>query len=401
MEKLKILKRNKPKLTNEKGVKSSYIFQNLKFYDIITGQPPDIMHDMLEGTIPLNFYYMMVRFKSDKILTVTALNQALKNFNNGKVEVKDGKIPHNLFTLFSLRNTNGFKMSATHTWTLSRIFPLIFGSKLQNNRHYIHYLNGIKIFGLLMANSFTETSICEIEEKIKIYLSDFIRLYHKLTPKLHFLAHYGRMIRMFGPPKNCWVMRFEAKHKYFKKVQHSINNTINTSKSLAKRHQYMQVLKLRSTGYLTSKNIESGPINKSSINSVNLAEQFDIFRNTLSLSVKWVILNNIKYHPGNIVLTPDYHFKMIEKILIKEEVVYFILSALENISYVSHMNCFSVTESTTGTYTLLKCSELTYCWPMNLNRFNRNLYVLMKYPLRHLMITSFNPQTTNIFNIFN
>ena len=137
-------------------MKNFAILDKLNSYNILNRQPPSIMHDMIEGTIPLNFYYMMVQFKKDKVMTVATLNSVLSKFVYGRVEMKDGKVPFENFSLNSLNHKSGFKMSATNTWTLSRIFPLIFGGRLRANRHFLNYLDGLKIFRLLMADSFTK-----------------------------------------------------------------------------------------------------------------------------------------------------------------------------------------------------------------------------------------------------
>lgn len=397
LEKLKILKRKNPLVTNYLGVKKLGIFQRLTNYHIITGQPPDIMHDMLEGTIPLNFYFMMVKFKTDKILTVEDLNSALKAYKYGRVDIKDGKVPFNLFTKKSLTIRSGFKMSATNTWTLSRIFPVIFGGRLRNNRHFIHYLEGLKIFWLLMADSFTERSISAIEEKISKYLTDFKTNYNYISPKLHFLVHYGRMIRTFGALKNCWVMRFESKHSYFKRVQHSIHNTINTSKSLANRHQYLQIYRLMSTTYFLTEDIQSGPINKDQELATNF--EFLIERGSYT-SVSWDIFRSIKYYIGCVVLTPELKFSKISYVIIKENKLYFILTPLTYHGYQSHMNCFYVSEIHDAVCTLFPCADLEYIWPMDLNLINNKLFVIMKYPACELSLNITNPNTS-FYNIFN
>ncbi|KAG8172793.1 hypothetical protein JTE90_027183 [Oedothorax gibbosus] len=49
---------------------------------------------------------------------------------------------------------------------------------------------------------------------------------------------------MFGPLRNLWCMRFEAKHQYFKSVVHHLRNFINVSKSLCTRHCMLQAYNL-------------------------------------------------------------------------------------------------------------------------------------------------------------
>ncbi len=44
----------------------------------------------------------------------------------------------------------------------------------------------------------------------------------------------------YGPLKQYWTMRFEAKHSYFKKLTCNIGNFINLPYTLAMRHQKFQ-----------------------------------------------------------------------------------------------------------------------------------------------------------------
>ncbi len=46
--------------------------------------------------------------------------------------------------------------------------------------------------------------------------------------------------RMFGPLSKHWTMRYEARHKYFKKLAQNIGNFINLPWTLAMRHQLLQ-----------------------------------------------------------------------------------------------------------------------------------------------------------------
>ena len=44
----------------------------------------------------------------------------------------------------------------------------------------------------------------------------------------------------FGPMKRTWCMRFEAKHRYFKRLATYIGNYKNVAYTLATRHQGQQ-----------------------------------------------------------------------------------------------------------------------------------------------------------------
>lgn len=86
---------------------------------------------------------------------------------------------------------------------------------------------------LEMTRLIFKTSITLMEiEMLEFLISDFLTTFkdcfkRKLTTKMHFLVHYPRQIRLFGPLGCFWCMKYEAKHSYFKKLSHSIRNYIN------------------------------------------------------------------------------------------------------------------------------------------------------------------------------
>ena len=272
-------------------------------------------------------------------------------------------------------------MSATHTWTLSRIFPFIFGTKLQLNKYFIHYLNGIKIFFLLLADSYNEESIVEIEISIENYLSEFKKLYKIITPKLHFLAHYGRCIRTFGPLKRCWVMRFESKHSYFKKVQHSIHNTINTSKSLAQRHQYLQV----SNHNFCMPILLTGPVLK------NNSTEFENYPSNSSAHciVKWAEYNSIRYYTGSAILNNENEFCLIEELIIQNEKLFMNIVTLSNNGYRQNTNCFEIKNENNNNKKVIEASCLKYVWPLDIYSINEKQYIILKYPANEISSTKY------------
>lgn len=71
----------------------------------------------------------------------------------------------------------------------------------------------------------------------------------KLRPKHHYIEHYPDLVRRFGPLVNLWTMRFEGKHRFFKRVVHDTQNFKNVLKTLADRHQYMVAYHLSASGF--------------------------------------------------------------------------------------------------------------------------------------------------------
>jgi hypothetical protein len=50
------------------------------------------------------------------------------------------------------------------------------------------------------------------------------------TPKLHYLSHFADQIFNFGPGRNHWCTRLEAKHGFIKALPVNISSQINGTK---------------------------------------------------------------------------------------------------------------------------------------------------------------------------
>lgn len=97
---------------------------------------------------------------------------------------------------------------------------------------------------ILFSNSIPETDLLQLEELISIHLKSILDVFGgRLQPKRHFLTHYPSVIRLMGPPKCFWMMRFESKHKFFTQFSKKSNNFKNLTKSLADRHQDIMINK--------------------------------------------------------------------------------------------------------------------------------------------------------------
>lgn len=94
---------------------------------------------------------------------------------------------------------------------------------------------------LLSTPYFTSDSLCYIQAKISDHRQLLQTVFppKKLCSKHHFIEHYPYLIQKFGPPTECWTIRFEAKHSFFKKVVRDANNFKNILLTLASRHQLM------------------------------------------------------------------------------------------------------------------------------------------------------------------
>ncbi|XP_058637761.1 uncharacterized protein LOC131543945 [Onychostoma macrolepis] len=102
----------------------------------------------------------------------------------------------------------------------------------------------------------------------------------KLTPKHHYLEHYPALIEAFGPLVNVWTMRFEAKHRFFKRVVRFTGNFKNVLLSLSTKHQMMMA-------YHWQRNTSMSALSVSKVSSVPL----EVLDGRIQESVKELFLN--------------------------------------------------------------------------------------------------------------
>lgn len=50
------------------------------------------------------------------------------------------------------------------------------------------------------------------------------------------MEHYSELVRKFGPLPEVWTMRFEGKHKFFKRAIRNAQNFKNIPMTLAVKH---------------------------------------------------------------------------------------------------------------------------------------------------------------------
>lgn len=68
------------KLSCVDGVKSDCVLNKLTYFHAVTGFPPDVLHDLLEGLVPVEFSLRLAKLISDKYFTLEELNTAFQSF---------------------------------------------------------------------------------------------------------------------------------------------------------------------------------------------------------------------------------------------------------------------------------------------------------------------------------
>ncbi len=206
-----------------------------------------------------------------------------------------------------------------------------------------------------------------IEEFLTGYKEHFFQSYKKnhknfmkkcrIIPKKHHLVHYPRCIRLLGPLKSFWCMRFEAKHSYFKSLQRRIRNFINPPKTLATRHQQWQCNQFRSAG----ESFLKFPVTKSPsiiqllenhacagqiATLLNLDSVLDVTVNSL----KWVDIGSNKFKKNeSLILCPlngstRFAFGLISSIICYNEKLVFVCRMYRTEEFDNHFQAFRITK---------------------------------------------------------
>ena len=75
-------------------------------------------------------------------------------------------------------------------------------------------------------------------DHIEIFFTKYINVFEdtSLKPKAHFVMHYPKMMKRFGPFVK--TLRFECHNGYLKGLYSNSKNRKNVCQHLAKRHQF-------------------------------------------------------------------------------------------------------------------------------------------------------------------
>ena len=226
-----------PALTHVCGVKRQCVLtENLKYFSVLSGYPPDVLHNLFEGIVPREMALCLQVFIKSKYITFEELNKSIKTFPYKWSDKTDA--PQQIPLNFAARKSVGG--NAHENWSLLRFLPLTIGSKIPEGEPAWEVLLVLKdIVELVVSPVHTEESICYLDSKISEHKHRLLQVFpqEKLIPKHHYLEHYPQLIRAYGPLVFLWTMRFEAKHSLFKRIVRYNHSFRNILLSMAMKHQ--------------------------------------------------------------------------------------------------------------------------------------------------------------------
>ncbi|XP_044194551.1 uncharacterized protein LOC122971866 isoform X1 [Thunnus albacares] len=295
-----------------------------------------------------------------KYFTLEYLNTKIRSFpyqHSDRLD-KPQPIPKNFAAKLSIGG-NGHENS-----TLLRLLPLMVGSKVPEGDETWAILMDLKeIVQLVLSPSFTEDSIQYMQTKISDHRQGLQAVFpdFKLRPKHHYLEHYPELTRCFGPLVHLWTMRFEGKHRFFKRVIHDTQNFKNVLKTLATRHQHMMAYHLSAPLFFRPHT------RASSVTSVQIATLPQVAKDFIETktesqniySTSKVSINGTDFANGMFVSADQTgglpNFSRIERVLLVDNSVSFLCRNYK-CWYSEHLRSFELTS--TGNTSVLQLSEL-------------------------------------------
>lgn len=294
-----------------KGVKYYCILSDLENFHIVSNPSVDIMHDILEGSIPFALKHVITRCIKANIFSLSDLNSMLQLFDYGLLDRRSIPSEINL-------NKRSLGQNAGQSMCLFKSLPFIL-NRYQKNRDFPKIWRCVqplyRIVEIVFSHVITEADLTSLNEAVHELTSELKAAGVKLIPKLHFHLHYEEIIRAVGPLVYMNMMRYERKHHALKQFVQGSRSFKNINQTIILRHQQ----NLYNTGYSYTDDFENGIA--STPNQIFFNEYGTLLNTAISAEnlnrlkeLKWFRFNSFDYRQGILVVYQESFYE-IQKIL--------------------------------------------------------------------------------------
>lgn len=329
------------------GVSKPCLLNNLKYFHTLQNTSVDLMHDVLEGATHFLFEKVFDFCINEIHLSKEQLIGRVRDFNYGHHSRKSKPSTLKL-------NKKNLNQNASQSYCLMVNLPFIFYDlKQELARIWIYVESLLKIMQILFSNSIQETDLDELQKQVQVHLSSYRDIFKSnLKPKHHFLTHYPTVIKKSGPVKNFWMMRMEAKHKFFTEHTEKIKNFKNITKSLAFKHQRMIANASINYGNHVKESERKKTLEDLAL-KLKLSELFNTKLTDKFDTLTFLEIDGIEYRPG-LFLVKDKCFLRISQVISNGKKMYY-FNCLPYIAKQFHdfSNSFEIIQSSTHEYPYL------------------------------------------------
>ena len=370
-------------LSSVYGVKNQSVLNDLQYFHVTEGLPPDVAHDLLEGVCKDT----ILKIVSGVNTYITDINLILETF-----PYKGSDKATKPSTIRVSGSDIHMKQSASQIWCLCRLLPVMFGTCIPaRDPHWNLLLLMLDVLEIATSPIQTSVSISLLKSVIEEFLYAYIHLFGcdalTLTPKYHFLVHYPIMMARFGPLIHCWTLRYEAKHSYFKEIARRTKNMKNICKTLASRHQFLQCHFNSAKNFLEHDNLEMNHVSSLSLATLHpdihtLVHNLTAVGSDSLVQAQSVTLDGVKYSKGSTVVLDIQdgfcHFGRIDIIIIHDDIAHFVTNKLKTLEFCRHYHAYIVFDSY-HIFDVVKVENLLDYYPLEIYKVGNTSYI----PLKH------------------
>ena len=385
------LQLNNPSAT---GVKVPCLLNDADNFHITSNYAPDIMHDLLEGVCGLEVHLVLGNLIGEGLFDLDLVNSRITSFDYATTDSrnKPSSIPFR-----KLQTPDGASgQTASQMWCLIRYLPLLIGDKVpEGHQQFELLLLLLECMDFIFSPEVTTGETFFLKHLIKDHHDYFLELYpdRHLKPKHHFMTHYPRQMRLLGPLLHYWTMRFEAKHRFFKRLGHIVCNYRNILKTLCSRQQMYLCYNIMSGKDLVERDVEIGP---GSLELVASLEGAEFLSRTLEIHLfqevyvaKWCIIHGIKYCKNLLVITGKSDdvmpiFQQIVYVIVTESnAVKLITKKWDTVRYDRHTHTYVIRQLGATSWSMVSVDNLYDYYPCHAsksyNEGDQHGYVVLRH----------------------
>lgn len=359
-----------------KGIKRYCILNDLKYFHVIESNSLDLMHDVLEGAIPFILKYFFKNVIEMKIFTIEDINNRIKSFHFSFL-YKKNLPPH-----ISIEKGNtSIGLTASQNLCLFLHFPFIFYDIMKKvSKLWEGVLMLLKTINILFSTEINGGSLQNLQNFIAYHLKIILEHYKRsLLPKHHLLTHYPSFIRRMGLPTQIWSMRFESKHRFFKKQASIKNNFVNICQTLSLAHQKIMAKSVKEASF--EKDFSFGKIKKLSTTCTDQVVKNYFSGKSDINSVNWVSFTyGFYYRPGYIITikknSEASEFGLIKSIYLYQNEFHFHITHYESIFFENDLNALNLKEMENSS--IICYNDLELKKPKAMYTINKKMYVLIE-----------------------
>lgn len=347
------------------GVKRLCYLNNLKYFHITDNFNLDIMHDFMEGAVPLLLKLFFEHGINCRVFTEKELINAFFYFDYGLLNKKC--IPS---AINMTRRNLGQNASQTRCILLNMPFVLFSYKNNENLEKAWVCISSMQQIVRIVYSPIIDSSnlnlLKELTTKHLEYVKESFTI--ELTPKQHNMTHMHTSISMVGPLVHMSTLKFEMKHKEFSSDVRKMQNYKNVSQSLAQNYQ------IKSMDNCYKNQIKIGRKTRSKVNAIHHSffVNFDFSKLFELKSLKY----NSHYYEKGLFIKDNEFFHKIENIFSYESEYYFLCIQYTGIKFDEFLNSLSITENIPKTYKLLCHSKMMYKKSHSHKQLGNSLYII-------------------------